>query len=130
MQAKHENTRGNDEAVELEPVLAALARLEAVLRAANRNELEESFPKEWAKGRRRKILEFCAQPRTRQQIREYIGKIAGYEVKQYLDEGVRYGVLACYGAESSIRYVTALRSPPSSPPSKTPSRKQRPTDKR
>jgi hypothetical protein len=106
----------------LDAMMAGLARIEAVLRAAHSDALEAGFPVSWVDGRRRKILEFCLEPRTQQQIREHIGSIAGYEVKQYLDEGLRCGVLASFGTGSCERYLTVLAPPPVSRRTKRASR--------
>jgi len=101
-----------------EDLLAALARVEAILRAVNRGSLEEAFPKEWMKGRKRKILDFCTEPRTQQEIRDHVGSIAGYEVRDYLAEGLRYGVLASYRSGVCLRYVTVLLPPADARPRK------------
>jgi len=94
-----------------EGILVGLARLEAILRAVHREALESTFPAAWAGGRKRKILRFCAEPRTQQEIRSHIGSIAGSEVKQYLEEGLRYGVMASAGTGRSQRYFAVLAPP-------------------
>jgi hypothetical protein len=94
--------------VEQDDAVVALARIEALLRAANRVTLQESFPDSWNSGRRRKILQFCAQPRTQQEIREHVGTIAGYGMGEYLGEGIQLGILACFGAGKATKYVAAL----------------------
>jgi hypothetical protein len=92
-------------------MLAALARIEALLRAVHRDHLESGFPPVWAKGRRRKILDYCSQPRGQQAIRDHVRSIAGDEVKQYLDEALRIGLLAAYGEGEATRYVAVLAPP-------------------
>jgi len=106
-------------------LLVAIARLEAVLRAAYREALQAACPDAWAKGRRVKILEFCVEPRTQQQIRDHVGSIAGSEVKEYLEEGRRCGVLASFGTGSSERYLTVL-FPPGAPRRKRRASRPRP----
>lgn len=94
-----------------ECLAVALARIEAVLRAANREILEKAFPKQWGDGRRLAILEFCTEPKTPKEIREHIGSIAGYEIKDYLNEGLQSGVLACYETSDGTKYLTVLTPP-------------------
>jgi chromosome segregation and condensation protein ScpB len=91
-----------------EAILPALARIETILRFANQRAVEEVLPKEWTKGRRRRILEFCAEPRTQQEIRDHIRGIAGYEVKQYLAEAVERGIVRQSGTGRGATYVTLL----------------------
>lgn len=92
------------------PELAAgIARVEALLRVALRRQLANAIPGSWLKGRKQKILELCSAPRTRQEIREHLGGIAGYEMRQFLDEAVSLGLLARSAIAANERFETVLR---------------------
>lgn len=92
-------------------LLAGVARVEALLRVALRSRLQKAVPPEWLKGRKQEILGFCVQPRTRAEIREHIGSIAGYEIRDFLAEAVQLGLLARWDDANSDHYQTIVHPP-------------------
>ena len=111
MRRKQNKTAGEGKTAGSNAVLAAVARIEALIRAAHRDQLESCFPAAWTKGRRRRILDYCSRPRGQQAIRNHVGSIAGYEVKDYLDEALQLGLVAAYGEGEATLYVTVLLPP-------------------
>ena len=105
---KDSSEKANATALMPPELAAGIARVEALLRVALRRQLANATPESWSKGRRRKILQFCCAPRTQQEIRTHIGSIAGYEIREYLDDGVGRGVLARYAIDTEERFEAVL----------------------
>jgi len=87
---------------------ASTARVEALLRVALRRQIANAVPPPWLKGRKRKILDFCRRPHTQQEIRAHVGSIAGYEMRNHLDEGIGLGLLARYTVADGERFETVV----------------------